>query len=272
VGGVTLNAETNFTFDGTNVNINGNLGVNAGSPTEKIQVNDGSIFINGENGGLIVDAGNSKRIGLIKYSGHEAYLSRTTGQDFGIVRTTGSTITDGANLISDLYINSTGLVGINNAGPLYRMDISGDIRVLSGALGVNVNPSATDGRIDAGNDVIAYSSDRRLKTNIEFIENPLEKVLKLSGFTYNWNELAKDVAKFNTEERLVGVFAQDVKDVLPEAVKLAPFDNDGTDKSKSGEEYLTVQYEKMVPLLIESIRELTKKIEDLENIVKKHNL
>ena len=55
-----------------------------------------SSFFNKKNYG--------KRIGLIKYSGHEAYLSRTTGQDFGIVRTTGSTITDGANLISVQYV------------------------------------------------------------------------------------------------------------------------------------------------------------------------
>ena len=95
------------------------------------------------------------------------------------------------------------------------------------------------------------------------------KISKLSGFTYNWNEKAKDLAGFNTEDRLVGVFAQDVQEVLPEAVKIAPFDNDGDDNSKSGEEYLTVQYEKIVPLLIEGMKEQQKQIEDLKAIVNK---
>ena len=62
----------------------------------------------------------------------------------------------------------------------------------------------------------------------------------------------------------VGVFAQDVEKVQQEAVELAPFDNDSDDNSISGENYLTVQYEKLVPLLIESIKELKKEIEELK--------
>ena len=62
----------------------------------------------------------------------------------------------------------------------------------------------------------------------------------------------------------VGVYAQDVEKVQPEAVDLAPFDNDGEDNSISGENYLTVQYEKLVPLLVESIKELKAEIEELK--------
>ena len=53
--------------------------------------------------------------------------------------------------------------------------------------------------------------------------------------------------------------------VLPEAVKLAPFDNDGKDNSISGENYLTVQYEKIIPLLIECIKEQQVQINELKN-------
>jgi hypothetical protein len=60
------------------------------------------------------------------------------------------------------------------------------------------------------------------------------------------------------------MFAQDVQEVLPEAVKIAPFDNDGNGNSKSGENYLTIQYEKIVPLLVEAIKELKKEIEELK--------
>ena len=163
-----------------------------------------------------------------------------------------------------VFVSSSGNVGIGTTTPSYKLDISGDTRVNAGALGVNVTPNATDGRIDAGNDIVAYSSDRRLKTNIQPLVSSLVKVQSLNGFTYHWNDLAHKLAGFNTESRLVGVYAQEVQRILPEAVKLAPFDNDGTDRSISGENYLTVQYEKLVPLLIEAIKELKAEVDELK--------
>ena len=133
------------------------------------------------------------------------------------------------------------------------------------ALGVNVAPNATDGRIDASNDIVAYSSDKRLKTNIKLIENPIDKIKKIDGFTFNWNDKANQLAGYNKDISVSGVYAQQIQEVLPEAVKLAPFDNDGNDNSISGENYLTVQYEKLVPLLIEAIKEQQKEIEKLKN-------
>jgi hypothetical protein len=159
----------------------------------------------------------------------------------------------------------SGSVGIGTTSPSQKLEVSGSARVSGGALGVNVAPNATLGRIDASNDVVAYSSDRRLKTNVERIVSSLEKVQSLSGFTYNWNDVANKVAGFDTTSRYVGVYAQDVQAVLPEATKLAPFDNDGHDKSISGENYLTVQYEKLVPLLIEAIKELKAEIDTLKH-------
>jgi hypothetical protein len=166
-----------------------------------------------------------------------------------------------------MRIDIDGNVGIGNAAPLYRLDITGDARVNTGALGVNVTPNTQDGRIDASNDIVAYSSDRRLKDNIQILDNPLEKINRLTGFTYNWNEKAKELANYDIDELLVGVFAQDVQAVLPEAVKLAPFDNDGNNNSISGENYLTVQYEKIVPLLIEAIKEQQKQIDELKYLL-----
>jgi hypothetical protein len=168
-------------------------------------------------------------------------------------------------------INSTGLALGLGAGVTasYRLHISGDGYITSGSLGVNVTPNATDGTVSAGADVIAFASDRRLKTNIKLLENPLNKINRLSGMTFNWNETANEIANYDMDKSYVGLFAQDVKEVLPEAVKLAPFDNDGNDKSISGENYLTVQYEKIVPLLIEAIKELEKEVKELKNQIKK---
>ena len=118
--------------------------------------------------------------------------------------------------------------------------------------------------LSVSGDITALTSDKRLKKNIKIIENPLEKINKLSGFTYDWSLDKCEKAGFiPKDERQIGVFAQDVQSVIPEAVKSAPFDTeDGI--SKSGDNYLTVQYEKIVPLLIESIKEQQNMIEKLQ--------
>jgi hypothetical protein len=85
--------------------------------------------------------------------------------------------------------------------------------------------------------------------------------------TYQWNELGRQHGwEPDMEIREAGVFAQDVQAVLPEAVKLAPFDND-KGVSKSGENFLTVKYEKLAPLFIEAIKELNQKVEDQQKII-----
>jgi len=112
---------------------------------------------------------------------------------------------------------------------------------------------SVSGQISASGDVIAFVSDERLKTNIQPLENALDKVLQLSGFTYTFNQIAGSLG-FNTEDTHVGVSAQQVQVVLPEAVKPAPVSGD----------YITVQYEKIVPLLIEAIKELSAKVDALE--------
>jgi hypothetical protein len=114
-------------------------------------------------------------------------------------------------------------------------------------------------------DVVANTSDKRLKTNIINIDSPLEKLSKINGVYFNWNETAKELNQKNTNKREVGFIAQEVQEVMPEIVSLAPFDTiNHTNQSKSGENYLTIQYEKIVPLLVESIKELKKEIEELK--------
>ena len=109
------------------------------------------------------------------------------------------------------------------------------------------------GNIKATGDVYAFVSDIRLKENIEQIPNALDKVLSLTGFTYNLNDVAASLG-YDTEQTHVGVSAQDVQKVLPQVVV----------ESAVSEDYMTVQYDKLVPLLIESIKELNAKVEDLE--------
>jgi len=91
------------------------------------------------------------------------------------------------------------------------------------------------------------------------------QVLQLRGVNYHPNSVAESYGY--RKESMVGVIAQDVEKVLPEAVKPAPFDIllfENTEISRSGEHYKTVQYEKLVPLLIEAIKDLNQQIQELK--------
>ena len=109
------------------------------------------------------------------------------------------------------------------------------------------------GNLRVTQDIIAFVSDDRLKTNKVGLTNALDKVNSLNGFTYNFNETAGALG-FSTTTSEVGVSAQEVQAVLPEVIKEAPV----------GNEYITVSYHKLVPLLIEAIKELSGKVDVLE--------
>jgi hypothetical protein len=114
-------------------------------------------------------------------------------------------------------------------------------------------------------DVTANTSDRRLKENIKNIPDAIKKVKSLNGVTFDWKDNLEEIHYTRQRIHDVGVIAQEVQAVLPDAVRPAPFDTDEEGNSRSGENYLTVQYEKIVPLLIEAVKELSNKVEELEN-------
>jgi hypothetical protein len=119
-------------------------------------------------------------------------------------------------------------------------------------------------------DIIAYASDRRLKENIRPIENAVAKVRSITGMVFDWKDMVRDLGFEPNAKTEVGVFAQDVEAVLPEAVTVAPFDYDWKKpgQSISGERYLTVKYEKLVPLLIQAIKEQQDQLDELHDLIK----
>jgi len=132
------------------------------------------------------------------------------------------------------------------------------------------------GNIVATGNITAYYSDKRLKEFISNIENPLSIIDNLNGYFYKANKLA--IENGFTDERNVGLSAQDVQKVLPELVKLAPFDTVKNKKgeaiSKSGNKYLTICYEKLAPVFVEAIKELNNKVSELKSeneLLKKEN-
>jgi hypothetical protein len=105
-----------------------------------------------------------------------------------------------------------------------------------------------------------------MKDNIFIIKDPLEKINALRGVTFEWNDKGPKWTKLEEwkRDRDVGVIAQEVKKVLPEAVKER--------KNEEGQEYLAVDYKRLVPLLIEGIKEQQKEIDNLKDrIIKLEN-
>ncbi|MGJ4953024.1 tail fiber domain-containing protein [Bradyrhizobium sp. HKCCYLS20291] len=132
-----------------------------------------------------------------------------------------------------------------------------------GSLGVGTTPVG-GGSIVATGDIVYGYSDFRLKDGIEVIEKPLEKVRKLKGVTYIQSELAKLVGAPTQAKRKAGLLAQDVLEALPEAISLAPFDRDDSGGSKSGSDFLNVDYIQTIALLVEVVKALDAKVTALE--------
>ena len=195
-------------------------------------------------------------------SGTERMHIDTSGIDVNGSVTLDSFILDG-NTISgiddsgeftdnDSHIMTSAAVNDRISSVIFNPDMN---NVTMDQLGVNVSCNGTDGRIDAGNDIVAFStSDKRLKENIKPLDNALDKVLKISGVSFDWKPLSEEEKKtiHGNQGHDVGVIAQEIEEVLPEVVTTRD----------SG--YKAVKYEKIVPLLIESIKELKAEIEELK--------
>ena len=106
-------------------------------------------------------------------------------------------------------------------------------------------------------------SDERFKKNIELIPNALEKINLIHGYTFEYDLENEDLTYIPKLGRDIGVLAQEIEKAIPEAVSLAPIDRNEDDESKSGKNYLTVNYEKIIPLLIQSIKEQQAQIQEL---------
>ncbi len=164
--------------------------------------------------------------------------------------------------LSNPHEISIARVGVQN----FKFDSSGFQCLLTGTsqftghlqahcLGIGIAPSTTSGEIWASGDIVANkSSDRRLKKKIKNIPNALEKVSQINGVTFEWKKTNEKMKKevHSHEGQDVGVIAQEIEEVLPEIV--ATRDNG----------YKAVYYEKLVPLLIEAVKELKAEVDELK--------
>lgn len=171
---------------------------------------------------------------------------------------------------NELYY-TTANVGIGTNNPAQKLHVNGGNIVTSGSIGAGTNSPAQKlhviGQIIATDKITSFYSDERLKTDIELIPEPLNIIEQLNGFYYKANELAESFG-IETNKKEIGLSAQEVNKVLPELVDLAPFDTirDENDNivSKSGENYLTISYERLMPVIVESIKQLNNEIKLLK--------
>jgi hypothetical protein len=189
-----------------------------------------------------------------------ATLSNTLGVSGATTLSAGLTVSSGGITASGQTVTATTFAGnATSASTSANLSFGSANQVVfkngsnNGATSSNLTFDGTN--LSVGGDITAFASDERLKTNIEPLENALDKVLALNGFTYNFNETGQSLG-FDGSIRYVGVSAQEVQKVLPEAIKPAPVDSN----------YITVQYEKIVPLLIEAIKELKQEINELKGV------
>ena len=152
------------------------------------------------------------------------------------------------------YVTSSGVTSVATGNGL-----SGGTITSTGTLTMS---GSFSGGFSATGNLTAFSSDERLKNFKGKIENALDKVDQLNGYYYEWNDVAKnlDGGKSFKDGIEVGVSAQEIEKVLPEVVTEAPI----VKIENLDVDYKTVYYDKIVPLLIEAIKELRAEVKKLK--------
>jgi len=215
------------------------------------------------NNGLPNQTGNDGKFLTTDGTGNLQWQSIIQGANYTLPVATGSVL-GGVKIGNGLSADAGGVISTVYNGTISGSGTTTQIPVFSGAETVTSTSDFSfnglslylNGSILATGDITAfYTSDARLKENVTKITNALEKVDSLQGVTFTWNTIAKDmmdplIDRSNTE---AGVIAQEVLGVLPEAVK----------RRDNG--YYAVNYDKIIPLLIEAIKELKAEVEVLKS-------
>lgn len=122
------------------------------------------------------------------------------------------------------------------------------------------------GELRAQGDVVAFYSDERLKEVDTEIKGALDIIDQWRAVYYTANHDGVNLANGIQGKREVGLLAQDIQKTVPEAIELAPFDNDGEGNSKSGEEYMTVKYHRLTAVLAAGVKDLHEGYKDLKRM------
>jgi len=243
-GGSTIGT---LTTDGTNVTLASGAGL--------------SLLTTGGTDGVIINAnGDTTIYGKLALQDIPTAASATSalvvgGSNVVSQRTLGSNAFNSTSYLTaetDTLSTVTGR-GSSTSTAISITNTTASTTKTTGAL-VVTGGIGTSGDIFAGGDVVAYaSSDERLKDNILPIENPLQKINSIGGYSFDWNVEKQHI--YSGKD--YGVIAQEIEEILPELV----------DTRENG--YKAVKYDKLVSLLIEGIKELSHEVKELKQQINK---
>ena len=268
VGGGTLYAP-NF-----NGNLTGGVSGNADSATTAANLSFGSanqvVFKNGSNNGA---TSSNLTFDGTKLSGTNLEIDLEDGKKLRFGDSNDLEILfDGANSIircpatpgGQLYIQSDDAVNItktDGATVMAQFGAAGAVKLYWRGNNPSVRLETTEtgvltyGNLESKGDVIAFSaSDMTLKKDISPIENALDMINKLSGNTFTWNTDLSTLLPYENGTKDTGILAQEV-----EALGLPGVTTTRGDGVKA------VRYDRLIPVLIEAVKELTAKVKTLEN-------
>ena len=198
-----------------------------------------------------------------------------TAAQFNNVQINGNLVVDGTTTLhGDTIIDSTKALYVCNINcndtlviTAPEVDITGDLTVTGDITGNSLTDGTatlSGGELSGATDItasgtitcqsVAETSDKRLKKNIEKIQNPLEKLDKINGYTFDWIE-NKEIHNHSNKD--IGVIAQEIEEVLPEL----------TITRDNG--YKAVKYDKLTALLIECVKSQQIQIQNLEKQIAK---
>jgi hypothetical protein len=211
-------------------------------------------IISGGTGGIVINTGGTDKINVganIAVTGNLILNSKNV--DSAVVAA--SLAFDKANTGNIIAVSAFSKA--NNALANTNGVIFGGIMYITANLGIGLTttPSANlhvVGDIVATSDITSAYSDERLKVILSPVKNALDKIDTLDTFYYRPNKIAIELGMKNEEQ--VGISAQQIQKILPQVVKNAPI----------GQGYLTIQYERIVPLLIAAIQELSIEVDSLK--------
>jgi len=202
-----------------------------GATTITSRVTVGTANLGGDPGDFSAGSNNSARMMFRKFGS----LNRPVLELYGIGNSLAVQIP--LHSASSTYFNAGNNFGIGTTTPGQLLTVAGTIQ------STDLLGGATTLSTDANGNIIRTPSDQKLKTNVETLTSSLDKVKQLRGVSYKWI----DEARFGSSPE-IGLIAQEVQTVVPEVVK-------------DGGDYLSVNYQNLVALLIEAIKELVAKVE-----------